>query len=38
MPSSNAKDNSTLSLSLTGWPIRNKADNGFTKSTKVHSH
>lgn len=38
VPSSNAKDNSTLSLSLTGWPIRNKADNGFTKSTKVHSH
>lgn len=38
VPASNARDNSTLSLSLTGWPINNKANNGFTKSTKVHSH
>lgn len=30
--------NTTLSLSSTGWPVAAKAENGFTKSTKVHSH
>lgn len=31
-------NDATLALSSAGWPVSHKAENGFTKSTKVHQH
>lgn len=33
-----ANNAATLALSCSGWPVQSKAQNGYTKSTRVHAH